>query len=88
MSALVIRNLPDDVHDALRNLARKQGQSVEALAREVLTKAANDARPTGIDFDAIAEERARLGIAEDGPEWTEALDDPALSRRLLGLEED
>ncbi|OQW56093.1 MAG: hypothetical protein A4S17_14090 [Proteobacteria bacterium HN_bin10] len=87
MSAIVIRNLPEHVHDALRTLARARGQSVEALARAVLTKAANDARPTGIDFERLAQERLRLGITEDGPEWTEEMDDPAFSRRVLGLED-
>jgi plasmid stability protein len=87
MSAIVIRKLPADVHDALREAARAKGQSVEALARAVLTKAAHDARPTGIDFERIAQERQRLGITEDGPEWTDDLDDPALSRRVLGLED-
>lgn len=87
MSAIVIRNLPDNVHDRLRAMARDRGQSVEALARELLSKAANDGRPCGIDFERIAEERIALGVAEDGPEWTDDLDDPALSRRLLGLED-
>ena len=87
MSAILVRNLPDDIHDALREIARARGQSVETLARDVLTKAANDKRPCGIDFERIAEERAGLGITEDGPEWTEELDDPALSRRVLGLED-
>jgi plasmid stability protein len=86
MSAIVIRNLPADVHDALREAARAKGQSVEALARAVLTKAAHDARPTGIDFDRLARHKKALGI-ENGPEWTAELDDPALSRRVLGLED-
>lgn len=85
MSGIVIRNLPPDVHDALREVARAQGQSVEALARAVLTKAASDARPTGIDFDRLARHKKALGI-ESGPDWTEELDDPALSRRVLGLD--
>ncbi len=87
MSAIVIRNVPEGVHDALREMAREEGQSVEGLVRKLLAEVVHARRPTGIDFDAIAEERAKLGVAEDGPEWTEALDDPALSRRLLGLED-
>jgi plasmid stability protein len=86
MSALVIRNLPENVHDALRRMARERGKSVEALARELLSEAANDHRPPGIDFERLARHKKALGI-EDGPEWTEELDDPALSRRLLGLED-
>lgn len=87
MSAILVRNLPDDVHDALRELARARGQSVETLAREVLTKAADDKRPHGINFERLARRKKALGIAETGPEWTEAMDDPALSRRVLGLED-
>jgi hypothetical protein len=40
----------------------------------------------GIDFGKLARDLAALGLMEDGPEWTEALDDPALSRRVLGLD--
>jgi len=87
MAAIVIRNLPEDVHNELKKLAREQGRSVEALAREVLAKAANDAKPRGIDFELLARRKKELGIAEGGPEWTEELDDPALSRRVLGLED-
>jgi plasmid stability protein len=83
---MVIRNLPDDVHASLRRMASERGQSLEALVRQLLADAANAARPTGIDFAQIATDRAKLGLTEDGPEWTAELDDPALSRRLLGLE--
>ena len=46
----------------------------------------------GIDFDKLEEARRRLGI-EDAPddevaEWKEAFEDPALSRRVLGLEDE
>lgn len=87
MSAIVIRNLPDDVHDALREMARERGQSVESLARQLLADAANDRRPRGIDFEELARRRKELGIEEDWPEWTEDMDDPAFSRRVLGLED-
>lgn len=86
MSALLVRNLPDDVHETLRSMAAKRGLSLEALVRTLLGEAAREARPTGIDFAQIAADRAKLGLTEDGPEWTAELDDPALSRRLLGLE--
>jgi plasmid stability protein len=86
MSALVIRNLPEDVHDALRQLAARQHMSVEAVARQALADLARAQRPTGIDFAALTQHRAALGFAEDGPVWDSALDDPALSRRVLGLD--
>ncbi|MCR6644714.1 MAG: hypothetical protein NVV62_09445 [Terricaulis sp.] len=85
MSALTIHNIPDTVHDALRKLAAKRGVSVEALARSALEEVAKGARG-GIDFELLERERAALGLIGDGPEWPEALDDPALSRRVLGLD--
>ena len=36
MATLTIRNLPDDVHDALRRQAAEHRRSMEAEAREVL----------------------------------------------------
>ena len=44
------------------------------------------ARSGGLDFAKLAPDRAAMGLTEDGREWTEALDDPALSRQVLGLE--
>jgi plasmid stability protein len=85
MSAIVIRNIPEPVHDALRRVAAERNLSVEALARDALSTLARQARPGGIDFAKLARDRAALGITEDGPVWTEALDDPALSRSVLGL---
>jgi plasmid stability protein len=83
--AITIRNLPEPVHDALRRIAAERRMSVEALARAALADLARQARTGGIDFGKLARDRAALGLAEDGPEWTEALDDAALSRRVLGL---
>lgn len=86
MSALTIRNLPEKVHASLRKIAAKRGVSVEALARKALEDVANSERG-GIDFARLERTRAALGFTSDGPEWTAALDDPALSRRVLGLGE-
>jgi plasmid stability protein len=80
----VIRNLPDDVHAALQKLAAERRQPVEALVREALSDLARRKR-TGIDFEKLARDRAALGLFEDGPGWTPDLDDPALSRKVLGL---
>jgi CubicO group peptidase (beta-lactamase class C family) len=86
MSAITIRNIPDDVHDALRKLAKARGESVESFARNALAEAAGK-RSGGIDFEEVRRVREAHGVFEDGPPWTDDLDDPALSRRLLGLEE-
>jgi plasmid stability protein len=86
MPAITIRNLPEPVHAALRRIAAERRMSVEALARSALADLARQARPGGIDFAKLARDRAAIGLTEDGPEWTEALDDPALSRQVLGLD--
>jgi plasmid stability protein len=85
MSAILVRNLPTTVHEALRKLAADRRTSIEALARDALTDLVSRSRPGGIDFAKLERERAALGISDDGPEWTDAMDDPALSRQVLGL---
>lgn len=41
MPALTVRNLPEDVHRALKALAVKNGNSTEAQVREILAAAVN-----------------------------------------------
>lgn len=84
MAAIVIRNLPEDVHAALRRLAKERGQPVEAFVRETLSEVARRKRG-GIDFEQLARNRAALGLFEDGPPWTPELDDPKLSWKVLGM---
>ncbi|MBL8551822.1 MAG: hypothetical protein JNJ73_17680 [Hyphomonadaceae bacterium] len=86
MSAITIRNIPEDVHDGLRKRAAERRQSVEAFVRDLLKDAAGPRRG-GIDFAELERRKAELGIVGEGPEWTEEMDDPALSRRVLGLED-
>ena len=45
-------------------------------------------RRGGIDFDKLDEDRRRLGLIGDGEGWPEEFDDPAFSRRVLGLEDE
>ncbi len=84
MAALIVRNLPEHVHAALRRLAAERKQPVEALVRETLSALARRPRG-GIDFEKLALDRAAMGLHEDGPEWAPAMDEPALSRKVLGL---
>ena len=86
MSALVIRNLPENVHATLRRVAAERHTSVEALARQALADLAGAITVQGVDFAKLSADRAALGFAEDGPAWDGTLDDPAFSRRVLGLE--
>ena len=39
----------------------------------------------GIDFDKLDQERHRIGIGDDATEWPEEFDDPAFSRKVLGI---
>lgn len=85
MSAITIRNLPDDVHEDLRRIAKDRGQSVEALARDALIAVARP--PTGgIDFAKLAAARAAHGLSDDREGWPASFDDPAFSRAVLGLD--
>ena len=45
-------------------------------------------RGGGIDFDKLEASRRRLGIEGDRERWPEEYDDPALSRRVLGLDDE
>ena len=45
-------------------------------------------RRGGLDFDKLEASRQRLGIQGDGDGWPEELNDPVLSRRVLGLDSD
>lgn len=86
MSAIIVRNLSDKIHNSLRKLAAQKGVSVEALARDALEDLAKSGRQGGIDFKRLQRDRTALGLSKDGPDWDAALDDPALSRRVLGVE--
>ena len=46
MAALNVRDLPEDVHRQLRILAAQAGHSMEAEAREILTRACRQRTPT------------------------------------------
>jgi prevent-host-death family protein len=41
----------------------------------------------GFDFAALAAKRKALGWPEKLPPWPEEFDDPAFSRRILGLDD-
>lgn len=45
-------------------------------------------RGGGIDFRELEASRRRLGIEGDGERWPKEYDDPALSRRVLGLDDE
>ena len=45
-------------------------------------------RRGGIDFDKLEASRRRLGIEGDGEGWPDEFNDPAFSRRVLGLDDE
>lgn len=45
-------------------------------------------RQGGIDFDKLEAARRRLRIEGDGEGWPEEFNDPVLSRRVLGLNDE
>jgi hypothetical protein len=87
MPAITIRNVPEQVDHAPRLIAGERRLSVEAVAPAAPDNLAGQARSGGIDFARLARDRAANGLTEDGPEWTEALGNPAFGCRVLGLKE-
>ena len=80
---------------ALRQAKARLSELVAAAQggeRVVITKHGEPAvellrfrRVGGIDFDKLKEAR-RLGMKDDEREWPEQFDDPAFSRKVLGIE--
>ena len=69
----------------LAALAHACGMRVD-LKIEPLPRLTERSERTGIDFDKLEASRRRLGIEADGERWQKEYDDPALSRRVLGLD--
>ena len=55
MPTLTIRNLPENVHAALRLRAARDGLSVEAAVRNILTEACLRARMPAVDLQHIVD---------------------------------
>lgn len=67
MATITIRNLKDEVRDALRVQAAKKGLSLEAEVREILEGAVESPKPTRADIErAVAEVQERLRAANNG----------------------
>lgn len=71
----------------LAALAHACGMRVD-LKLEPLLQVAYEPEATGIDFDRLEASRRRLGIGGDGERWPKEYDDPALSRLVLGLDDE
>jgi plasmid stability protein len=63
MSMITVRNLPDDVHRALRVRASRHGRSTEAEVREILSAAVKP--PSRVLMgDALAALGRRIGVTD------------------------
>lgn len=64
MAMLTVRNLPDDVHRALRVRAAQHGQSTEAEVREILALAVKPEARIRVG-DALAALGRKIGLTND-----------------------
>ena len=64
MASITVRNVPDDVHRALRVLAAQHGRSAEAEIRDILERAVKPAKRVRLG-DALAPWAARSGITDE-----------------------
>lgn len=64
MAMLTVRNLPDDVHRALRVQAAQHGHSTEAEVREILTRAVKPEVRVRVG-DALAALGRRIGLTNE-----------------------
>lgn len=65
MAQFLVRNLEDDIHQKLRDMAQSNGQSLEEFAREMLRKAALEraAAPSNLG-SKIAKRFAKIGFQQ------------------------
>ena len=64
MAMLTVRNLPDDVHRALRVRAAQHGQSTEAEVREILAAAVKPENRVRLG-DALAALGRKIGLTNE-----------------------
>lgn len=83
MAILTVRNVPDDVHRALRLRAAQHGRSTEAEVREILASVVKP-EPRVRLGDALAALGQRVGLTEADVQALEQLRDqnPAQPLRL------
>lgn len=71
----------------LAALAHACGMRVD-LKIEPLPPLTHGSERAGIEFDKLEASRRRLGIEGNGERWPKEYDDPAFSRRVLGLDQE
>lgn len=70
MAMLTVRNLPDDIHLALKARASQHGRSTEAEVREILAAAVKPEARLKMG-DALAQLGQRFGVSNQDIEWLE-----------------
>ena len=64
MAILTVRNVPDDVHRALRVRAAQHGRSIEAEVREILAAAVKPEKRVRVG-DALAAIGRKIGLTNE-----------------------
>ena len=67
MAMLTVRNLPDDIHRALRVRAAQHGRSTEAEVREILALAVKPESRIRLG-DSLAELGRKIGLSDEDAE--------------------
>lgn len=84
MATLTIRNLPEEVHQALRRRAAENARSMEAEARDVLRRAVGADVPSAKDRAAALAALRRYGarLKSELPQGWSVVDELLAERRL------
>lgn len=81
MAILTVRNLPDDVHRALRVRAAQHGRSTEAEVREILANAVKPETRVRVG-DALAALGRKIGLTNEDFEVFDRVRDKAPAEPL------
>lgn len=76
MASVTVRNLPDEVHRAIRARAATHGRSAEAEIRDILEKAVKPSDRLRIG-DALAQIGRDAGLTDDDTDWLSKKREPA-----------
>ena len=64
MASITVRNVPEEVHRALRVLAAQHGRSAEAEVRDILERAVKPAKRVRLG-DALAALGRKVGLTDE-----------------------
>lgn len=83
MASFTVRNVPDEVHRALRVLAAQHGHSAEAEIRDILERAVKPAKRIRLG-DALAALGRKVGLTDEDIAGVEQMQDksPAQPMKL------